>query len=633
MQQFLTKTIMILGQITGVVYVLLLLKQFYRIDTQMFIIPFHVFTTLALVFLFIPMEKKDKRKIWTMLFDLFCYGVCIFLVVYYWMNVDRTQIRFEMIDPVFIGERIAFWVGIPLILEGIRRTSGWSLVLVVLSFLVYGFGFVKLPGILYFSGFKISDYVEITMLGTEGVFGVASTAMVTMVFFFILFGSFFEATGGGDMFMDISLLIFGKYKGGAAKTSVISSGLFGMISGSAVANVTTTGVITIPLMRRTGYSAEQAAATEAVASTGGQIMPPVMGIAAFVMAEILGIPYSKIASAAIIPALGYYTVVFVSVDLLARKLNIGSVENVLLKQKTQPFMPRIHLLLGPIAMIICLFLGYSVPFAALMATMTTAIAPLIRKNTWYPIKSIYSIIISTAKQMAKISVSVSGIGIIIALCIQTGLAIRFVNMLAIIGEGNLTLSLFLVILGVIILGMGMPTIAAYVIGAVIFVPALTKFGIEPLAAHFFVFYYSVLSMITPPVCLATFAAAALADSKVNKTGYLAFIMGLSAFFIPFGFVYDMTLLGRGSIGNILMASFGVLCASCSWAIAVQGWLGKNLNLFERAVFGILCIIIVFKPTLSFAWWVGNIVFILLSLYYLLPSLQSKNNTIKTTGNT
>lgn len=628
MMRFLTKTIMTLGQITGVVYVFMMLKQFYRPDAPLLTIPFHVFTTLALVLLFVPLRKEGKRQVWTMIFDLSGYAVCIFLVAYYWMNVERMQIRFELIDPVLIGERIAFWVGIPLILEGVRRTTGWSLVLVVLGFLVYGTGFVDLPGLLYFSGFRLIEYVEITMLGTEGVFGVASNAMVHMVFYFIMFGVVFSATRGGDLFIDLAQLLFGKFKGGAAKSAVISSALFGMISGSAVANVTSTGVMTIPLMRRTGYSAEQAAATEAVASTGGQLMPPIMGVAAFVMAELLGISYSRIAIAGFIPAIGFYIALFISVDLLARKSNIGSVDNELLKQKTHPLMPRIHLLLGPIALIVSIFLGYSISLSALLGVTVAAIIPVIRRNTWYPVKTIYSIIINTAKQMAKISVAVSAIGIIIAISIQSGLAIRFVVMLASIGGNNLLLSLFLVVLGCLVLGLGMPTVAAYIISAVIFVPALTRLGIQPLAAHFFVFYYSVLSMITPPVCIASYAAAGIADTNPNKTGFMAFFLALSMFFIPFGFVRDMALLGYGSTVKILIAGFGIICGTASWSIALQGWLGKKLNLLVRAFFTILCIIIIFEPTLSLAWWLGIISFVVLTLYHLLLRLLSKNSPIK-----
>lgn len=615
MQHSLNRIIKYLAQITGIIYVFIMLKQFYHPDAPMFAIPFHVFITTALVLLFFPFNKKEEeRKTTTMLFDLLGFSICIFLAMYYWMNVERMQLRFEMIDPVFLGEKLAFWVGIPLILEGVRRTIGWSLLLVVLGFLIYGFGIIDLPGLLYFSGFKLNEYVEITMLGTEGVFGVASNAMITMVFYFILFGAVFSATRGGDLFIDLSLLVSGKFKGGAAKSAVIASALFGMISGSAVANVTSTGVLTIPLMKRTGYTAEQAAATEAVASSGGQIMPPIMGVAAFVMAELLGVPYSRIAIAGFIPAIGYYIAIFLSVDLLARKLNIGSVDYALLKQNTVPIIPRIHLLLSPIAIVLCIFMGYSVPFSALLGTAIAAMIPILRKNTWYPFKDIFKMIINTSKQMAKISVAVSAIGVIIAISIQSGLAIRFVTILADIGKDNLILSLFLIILGCLVLGLGLPTIAAYIIGGVIFVPAITRLGIQPLAAHFFVLYYSVLSLITPPVCIAAFAAAGIADANPNKTGFLAFGMGLTMFFIPFGFVQDMSLLGVGSTFRILMAGFGVLCATSSWAIALQGWLGGNLNILIRGIFTLLCFLIIFAKTLSIVWSASIFTFFVLTLF-------------------
>lgn len=621
MKQYLPKVNTVLGRITGIIYVFVLLKQFYRPDAPMFILPFHVFMTAAVVMLLVPLSIRGKRSAWMQILDLLAYGVCIFLTVYYALHVQRMQLRFDGIDPVYFGETLAFWVGIPIILEGVRRTTGLALVFVVLGFIIYGFGIVDLPGLLAFSGFRVKDYIEITMLGTEGVFGVASNAMVTMVFYFILFGAFFSATNGGEVFIDLSLLVSGRHIGGAAKSAIISSALFGMISGSAVANVTSTGVLTMPLMKRTGYSADQAAATEAVASTGGQLMPPIMGVAAFVMADMLGLPYTRIALAGLIPALGYYVALFVSVDLLARRSGIGSVDYALLKKNMHPLLPRLHLLLSPVAIITALFLGFSVPLSALAGAGAAAVVPLARKSTWYSVKKIPTVINDTALQMAKIGVAASAIGVIIAVSIQSGVAIRFVSMLARIGSGNLMLSLFMVILGCLILGLGLPTIAAYIISAVIFVPALSRLGIQPLAAHFFVLYYSVLSMITPPVCIAAFAAAGVARSNPNKTGFMAFALGLAIFFLPFGFVRDMALLGVGTPLTIIAACFGVLCGTCSWAIALQGWLGKKLKLPVRAVFLLLCITIIFQRTYSTFWWVGIAIFLLISAVHLIPVLR------------
>lgn len=617
MRAFLEKTAVVLGHATAVVYVFMMTKQFFRPELPMRIVPFHVFITLALVFLFVPARKTGERQTWTLCIDLAVFALSVYLVVHYWLNTLRMQLRFDFVDPIHMGEAIAFWIGIPLFIEAVRRTVGWALVVVVVAFLIYGFGIVDLPGWLHFRGFGLQDYVEVTMLGTGGVFGVASNAMVTMVFYFVLFGAVFTATRGGDLFIDLALKASGRLVGGAAKAALIASALFGTISGSAVANVTSTGVLTIPLMKRTGYSPVQAGATEAVASSGGQLMPPIMGVAAFVMADLLGVPYTRIALSGLIPAIAFYFALFLNVDLLARKTGIGSVDAATLRSHKDlaPIGPRIHLLSAPITIIVCLLLGYSVPFSALAGTLAALLVPSIRRCTHYPLKSIYLMIISTARQMAKISVAVSAIGIIIAVSIQSGIAIRFVTLLANIGAENLFLSLFLVIAACFTLGLGMPTVAAYIISALILAPALVRLGVLPLAAHFFVLYYSVLSLITPPVCIAAFAAAGLADANPNKTGIEAFRLALVMFFIPFGFIQDSALLALGSPLEILVALVGLLCAAASWAIAVQGWLGRSLNPIARGVFVVFCIAIVFRPTMSPVWVIGVAGFIGVTLYY------------------
>ncbi|KHT61829.1 hypothetical protein RJ45_20715 [Photobacterium gaetbulicola] len=617
-----------LTHVTAVVYVFVMFKQFFAPEQPMMIVPFHVFMTLGLVYLFKPLSIKGAQNAATRLLDIAAYAVCMFLVWHYFNDVERLQLRFQGVDEVYFGETLAFWVGIPLLLEGVRRTAGWALIFIVSAFLVYGFGVVDLPGWLYFSGFETYDFIEITTLGTEGLYGVAANAMVTMVFFFVVFGVVFSNTGGGNVFIDLSLLASGRYAGGAAKSAIVASSLFGTVSGSAVANVTSTGVLTIPLMKRTGYSPEQAAATEAVASTGGQLMPPIMGVAAFVMADLLGIPYIDIAIAGIIPALGYYVALFISVDLLARRTNIGSVDYNELKATVAPLKPRAHLLVAPIAIITCLFSGYSVSMSAVVGILAGIVVPMLRQGTRYHPRELYKMVIDSASQMASISVAVSVVGVIIAVSIQSGVAISFVSLLAEIGSGNLVLSLLLVIAGCLTLGMGLPTVAAYIISAVIFVPALTQLGIEPLAAHFFVLYYAVLSMITPPVCLAAFAAAGVSESNPNRTGVVAFVLALVIFILPFGFVTDLSILGQGSLPMILAACFGVLCATSSWAIAIQGWLGRTLNKVVRLGYALLCILIVSQDTLSPLWGLGVVTFIAVSLYFL--SSSRKMNILEAT---
>lgn len=590
-------------QLCSVLYVAYLLKQFQWPDQPMMVLPVHAFATAALAIMWRPLFLFGRRKPGAVL-DAVMVAICAYLIWHYITGAARMQTRIEGVDPVMFGEYVAFCAGIPIILEAVRRSGGMSLLAVVVAFLVYGFFGSYFPGWFRFSGFSLTDFTEITMLGTEGLFGVCTSSMVSFVFYFVLFGAVFMASGGGGIFIDLALGLSGRLVGGSAKAAIVASALFGTVSGSAVANVTSTGVLTIPLMMGSGYSREQAGATEAVASTGGQLMPPVMGVAAFVMADLLGVPYTTIALAGIIPAVGYYVALFINVDLLARKTGIGIVDYKELKGKMAPILPRLHLLAGPIVLVAFLFSGASVSMSALMGTLVSLIAPFLRRSTRLDLRAIWNMAIDTGKQMAAVSVPVTAVGVIITVAIQSGIAIKFVSLLAQLGHDRLLLSLFLVIFGCLVLGLGLPTVAAYIISAVMFVPALTKLGISPLAAHFFVMYYSVMCMITPPVALAAFAAAAIAKADATRTGLVAFRLALVVFILPFGFINDPALLWQGTLQHILIAAAGIVIATASWAVALQGWLGRPLGWVLRAAFTASCVIIVYYPTFSLFWNIG-----------------------------
>ena len=588
-------------QAASLVYVAFLLKQFIAPDQPLFVLPLFAFSSVGLVFLWKPLLVQGKPNWFGRLLDLACVLVCLYLVVHYAESSLRLQTRIEGVDPVKFGDLVAFCLGVPVLLEAVRRTGGMGLVSILVLFLGYGFLGNKLPGWFNFIGFSLTDFVEFTVLGTEGIFGVCTSAMVTFVFYFIFFGAAFSATGGGQIFIDLALSLTGRLTGGAAKTAIVSSALFGTISGSALANVTSTGVLTIPLMKSSGYSPEQAGAVEAIASTGGQLMPPIMGVAAFVMADLLGLPYARIALAGILPSLAFYFALFINVDLIARKRGIAGFDYEATMHNMAPIKPRLHLLAGPVALVLCLVLGYSASMAAMVGTLASLLCPLLRVHSRYSLHRFYQIFLDIAKQLADVTVPVAAVGIIIAVAIQSGLAIKFVALLASLGEGNLYLSLLLVILGCLVLGLGLPTVAAYIISAVMFVPALTNFGLPKLAAHFFVMYYSVLSMVTPPVALAAFAAAAIAKGNAYRTGFTAFGLGLVIFILPFGFVRDLALLWEGTPAHIMLAAVGILCGTTAWAIALQGYLAGNLNMVERLLFAVASFTIVFEPTLTL-WW-------------------------------
>lgn len=581
-------------------YVSFLLMQYFDPMSPLGSAAVHVFTAVALVIAFHPLDFGEGRSRWlARAVDAICFLAALGLALLYLRELYRLERRLEMVDPVLpldIGMHI---VGLLLIFEAVRRAVGWSLLAVVLVFLAYGyFGFLA-PGWLGFSGFSVATFAELVSMKTDGIFGVTASAATGFVFYFVLFGSVFTLTGGGALFIDLATRFTARLKGGAAKMALVGSALFGMVSGSAIANVTSTGVLTIPIMKRSGYTDDQAAATEAIASTGGQLMPPVMGVAAFVMSDMLGIPYGTIAAAALVPALAFYFALYVIVDLRARKYGVGNVDASALE--IPEIGPRAHLLVSPLLMIVALIIGYSAPFAALVGTAAALVAPLLRASTRYGWRELYEMVIDTAKQMAWIGAPLAAVGVVMVVATQSNLALKFVKLLTDVGAGNLYLSLVMVIFGCIIMGMGLPTVAAYIIGSLVFVPALMDLGVERMAANLFVLYYCVLSMVTPPVALASYAAAAIAKSNANRTGLVAFGYSLVVFLVPFGFVADPHVLWQGTALEIGLGAFGMFLATFAWAVFLIGYLNGDMGWPERLMFFALSLALVLTPTLSTGW--------------------------------
>lgn len=589
----------ILSSVLGIFYVAFLLQQFFIPMSPLAAASIHVYMATALVFCFQPLNIKGNKYLGRGI-DLICIGLTLYICYHYYISIPRLESRLEMIDDVLFSDKFAFVIGVAMLFEAVRRSVGFSLLSVVIIFVLYGYFGPYFPGWTAFEGFSLDTLTELISMQTEGLFGITASTAINFVFYFVMFGCIFTMSGGGSVFIDLAMKATAPLKGGAAKMSLLGSALFGMVSGSAVANTTSTGVLTIPIMTRSGYSKEQAAATEAIASTGGQLMPPIMGVAAFVMSDMLGIPYIEIAAAGLIPAVAFYFALFIMIDLRARKTGVGNIS--LQELKIDPILPRIHLLISPILLIVALVAGYSAPYAAFVGSVVALLAPLLRKNTRYSIKTIYPMIIDTAKQMAWVSVPLASVGIIMVIATQSNLAFKFVEILSEVGVENLYLSLIMVIFGCIIMGMGLPTVAAYIIGAIIFAPALVDLGVDRLAANMFIMYYCVLSMVTPPVALCSYAAAAIANSNSSKTGMIAFSYALVIFLIPFSFITDPVVLWQGSIGMILIAFFGMLVATLCWSIFLQGWMKKNLNIVERIIFLALSLGIVLDKSGTILWY-------------------------------
>ncbi|WP_417551534.1 TRAP transporter permease [Marinomonas fungiae] len=560
----------------------------------------HLVISLAIICFATPFSKKQTSPKLNALFSLLLFSMVAIVGVYYFLEADRLSNRIENVSPIEIYDVIVCSILIVLLLEAVRRTVGYVLLLVIGAFLVYGIFGYQLNGQMGFSQISWYEWSEILGMTTSGILGVTTATSTNFIFYFIVFGVVYSSVGGGQLFIDLAVKLVGKSTGGGAKVAIVGSSLMGTISGSAVANVTSTGVFTIPLMKRTGIQPERAAAYEAIASTGGQLMPPIMGIAAFVMAEMLATSYSNIALAGIFPALAFYLSLFVFAGLDAKKTNSGTLKDEDIKN-INPILPRLHMLLPPVVLVCGLVMGFSAQIAVFWSTVTCFVAPFFNKSTRYDLKNIPLMVLESGVQAAKIAAPIIAIGIVVSVAIQSNLALKFASGLISVGAGSSVFSLILIVLGCIIMGMGLPTVAAYIIGAVLYVPALKELGISELQSHFFVMYFCVLSMVTPPVSLASFAAAGIAGTDSMKTSFEAFKICAVAFLIPFAFISDDALLFVGSYTNIAIAGLGLIFSTAIWAIGVTGFAKRKVSLFGRILMIACGFFAMISPTGSYIW--------------------------------
>lgn len=521
----------------------------------------------------------------------------IFLLYYTIVEFPRLSIRVQYVDIVTALDKAATVICIIILLEAVRRTLGKILFIFILLFIIYDWLGMYCPGILYFKGTNMRSFTETMMLGSGGIFGTPLYTSATSLFYFILFGAFFSQCGGGQLLIDFGMKFSNKSAGGPAKAAIISSGLMGMISGSAVANVSTTGVMTIPMMKKVGYEPHQAGAIEAVASTGGQIMPPIMGVGAFIMAEMLGVPYKTVAFAAIIPALAYYGSVFFLVTFMAKKEAIDSDKEAVTIEIKDPLLERVYMIIPAIVLVIYIISGKSLMRSGMVGIFAVLLCNLFSK--FYKGGKYYQALATTAntavdgvKQASNIAIPTAACGIIIGVVIQSGLATRFSNIIAKIGTSHLSIALIIAMFGCMLLGMALPTVAAYLVSNILFVPVLIKLNVNPLSANMFVFYFGIMAQITPPVCLASYTAAGIAGADSLKTGFTGFMYALVAFLVPFVFVYNPELLLMGTPAEIAKATAILFFGTYLLAGAISGYMVAPLNKFNRGILfiGALCMI-------------------------------------------
>lgn len=471
-------------------------------------------------------------------------------------------------------------VGIVLILEMTRRLAGLALVVICAIFLAYGFLGPWLPGVLTHRGYDPARFFAF-IYTDNGILGPTTAISSTYIILFVAFGAFLQASRVGEYFVNFAFAIAGTARGGPAKVAVISSGLMGMINGTSAGNVVATGTFTIPLMKKVGYKPQTAASVEAAASTGGQIMPPIMGAGAFIMAEITGIPYSEIVIAAIIPAVLYFVSVYFMVDKTALKLGMKGLPREELPQFRQ-LARQVFLFFPVVILIFALFAGYSVIRAGTLAMGAAAVVSWLTPYRMGWREVLFALDIA-AKMSLQLVVVCAAAGIIVGVIALTGVGTRFSALLLGFADGSQVLALIFAMLVAIVLGMGMPTTAAYTVAAAVIGPGLIRMGIDPLTAHFFIFYYAVISAITPPVALAAYAGAAIAQSEPMRTSVESFKFGLAAFVVPFMFFYSPEMLMQGTPLAILHVLVTALLGIYFMASAVIGWMFGPLNLALRVV--------------------------------------------------
>jgi TRAP transporter 4TM/12TM fusion protein len=550
----------------------------------------HVAMMLVLGFALYPLSKRSsmKKVEWH---DWVLIALSVSLPVYVWFAYDGIISRAGNPNTT---DLVMATILVLLVLESARRITGWALTSLGIVFILYGLYGRGMPGIFGHRGYTWLQLSNHFFANTEGIYGSSVSVAASYIFLFILFGAVMGKSGMGSFFNDFAMALAGHTKGGPAKVSVIASGLLGSINGSAVANVVTTGAFTIPLMKKTGYSKEFAGAVEASASVGGQLLPPVMGAAAFIMAENLGIRYSVIIVHAAIPALLYYLGIIIQVQLRAGKNGLMGLPREQLPVAGHVLKDKGHLLI-PIGVLLyfLLFSGRTVIFSAVVTIIATIVIACLKKSTRMNFKDICDAFADGAKATVPVAIACACVGIIIGVTSKTGFGLTMANAIISLGSQNLLFTLVFSMITCMILGMGVPSIPAYIITASIAAPALVKLGIPAIAAHMFSFYYAMFANLTPPVALAAFAAAGLSGGDPMRTGFASVKLAIAGFIVPYMFIYSPQLL---LIDTSFMEGLRVAAGACVGvfmiASAVEGYLFVPINPLLRVVaaIGALCLI-------------------------------------------
>ncbi|MDR8018181.1 TRAP transporter permease [Nesterenkonia aerolata] len=541
----------------------------------------HVSLILFLVFVLYPPTRRAQGTVFRII-DAVLALLALVPTWYLMSNYEQVVLqagRFTETD-IMVSTLL-----VVLVLEAARRVTGWALPILALLFILFGLYGRDMPGLLRHRGYDWDTMAYSFYATTEGIFGTAVGVSSTYIFLFILFGAFLAKSGMSALFNDLALAIAGQTRGGPAKVATIASGFMGSINGSAIANVVSTGAFTIPLMKKVGYTRTFSGAVESTASVGGQILPPIMGAAAFIMAETLGIPYTQVALAAIVPALLYYLSLIAQIHLRATRMGLKGVSRDNLPAVLEVLKERGHLLI-PLGFLIYMlfFSGRTILYSAFLTILVTVAIAMLRKTTRMSFRDILQALEDGTRSAIGVAVACASVGVIVGVVSLSGFGLTLAGAIVSLSGGVLFWTLVMTMIACLVLGMGLPSIPAYIVTATMAAPALTELGVEPLVAHLFVFYFGLFANITPPVALAAFAAAGISGGSPMRTGFAALKLAAAGFVLPYMFVYDPNLLMRDvTLGTGVTVLFSAIIAVLLLSVALEGHFMVPVPWYSRIV--------------------------------------------------
>lgn len=566
-------------------------------------------------------DPKNGLRLFGFAVDLTLIGLVLFVQLWTIYDINAFHLRFgdkELSDLIVGGVLIA------LVLEATRRAVGWAMVLITGFFIFHALNAHYFFGFFYGPPVRVPKFIDTLFMSSDGIFGIPLHVCSTYIVLFIIFGAILIRSGAGRFFIDLAVALTGHRVGGPAKAAAVASGFMGTVSGSAVANVVTTGSFTIPLMKNLGYRAKFAGAVEACASSGGQITPPIMGAAAFIMAEFLHVSYSKIIIAAAIPAFLYFATIYFMVHLEAEKHNIGRIAKERLPAVGEVLRGGWHLLIALVVLVYFLMAGYTPMKAAIWGLGALFVLSFVNKGTRMSPVDLMAALEAGIRATIPVTIACACAGLIIGSVFVSGLGLKFTQSVIDISGGHLPVLLALTGVSAIILGMGITTTAVYITVAALIVPSLVKSGIEPIAAHMFAFYFGVVSSITPPVALASFAAAAIAKTGPMVTAVESTRVGIAKFLVPMVFVYNPSLLFVGSLWLTAVSAAFAMFGLWVLTIGLEGWYRGRVNVLQRAIVLVAALLIMWPPMTTIAGWPGYacvMVGVVLALIVVLPRLR------------